>query len=67
MKRRDNTDLRVWPGGFPDSAADTAAADFFPWAWSDGSDSGHARSAVVTDESSLSPGAESDSLQRWPQ
>jgi subtilase family serine protease len=63
MKPRDNPDLQVWPGGFPDFFADVAAADFFPWAWGDGADSGHAPSAVVTDASFLSSGAESDGLK----
>jgi subtilase family serine protease len=66
MKPRDNPDLQVWPGGFPSSAADAAAADFIPWVWSDGTDSGHAPSAVVADASFLSPGTESDGLQNGP-
>ena len=63
MKLRDNPDLQVWSGGFPSSATDAAAADFFPWVWSDGVDSGHALSAVVADASFGSPGAGSDALQ----
>ena len=66
MKPRDNPDLQVWSGGFPSSAADVAAADFFPWVWNDGADSGHAPSAVVADTSLLSPGVEPDSLQNGP-
>ena len=66
MKPRDNPDLQVWSGGFPSSATDVAAADFFPWVWSDGADSGHAPSAVVADASFSSPGAEPDALQNGP-
>jgi subtilase family serine protease len=66
MKSRDNPDLQVWSGGFPSSVADTAAADFFPWIWSDSTDSGHTPSAIVADASFVSPGAESDGLQNGP-
>jgi hypothetical protein len=63
MKPRDNPDLQDWLGGIPNPATDAAAADFFPWVWSDDADSSHAASAVVTEASFLRPGAESGGLQ----